>query len=155
MDNFVRITRNSCLFYKIGKYIALNKKWKSKIREALKFSTCRNVPVCTNIYRVSHVTRVPVALKQYQRNLLYEHQHYSNVVSNMNIFYILKYCMKIYKVSTHLASTRFLLTTVTNEDVIDKKLSPRDGDNMLANATLNAKNEERRTGHGINFCRMK
>lgn len=54
----------------------------------------------------------------------------------------------MYKVSTHLASTRFLLTTVTNEDVIDKKLSPRDGDNMLANATLNAKNEEPRQGMG-------
>lgn len=63
--------------------------------------------------------------------------------------------MKIYKVSTHLASIRFLLTTVMNEDVIHKKLNPRDGDNMLANATLNAKNEERRTGDGINFCRMK
>lgn len=66
----------------------------------------------------------------------------------MNIFYILKYCMKMYKVSTHLASTRFLLTTVKNEDVIDKKLSPRDGDNMLTNATLNAKNEEPRQGMG-------
>lgn len=63
----------------------------------------------------------------------------------MNISYILKYRMKIYKVSTHFASTRFLLTTdvVMNEEVIGihKKLSPRDGDNRLANVTLNVKNE--------------
>lgn len=80
-----------------------------------------------------------------QRNLLHERQHYFNVVSNMNIFYILKYRMKVYKVSTHLASTRFLLTAdvVMNEEVIGihKKLSLRDDDNMLANATLNVKNE--------------
>lgn len=44
----------------------------------------------------------------------------------------------MYKVSMHSASTRFLSTTVTNEDVneIHKILSPRDGENMLANVTL-------------------